>query len=127
LSALATVADIKLADFGRKELDLAEIEMPGLMAARAEFGPAQTLKGTVLFSFLCLSTCCGASSLPHDTLPRRAHCRLVAHDHPNGRVGRDVASLGRQCALVLVQHLFHPGPRRGGHCGPRHLGVCLEG
>jgi len=39
------VADIKLADFGRKELDLAEIEMPGLMAARAEFGPAQTLKG----------------------------------------------------------------------------------
>merc|ERR1711967_41214 len=34
-----------LAEFGRKELDLAEIEMPGLMAARKEFGPAQPFKG----------------------------------------------------------------------------------
>merc|ERR1711959_606430 len=34
-----------LAEFGRKELSLAEIEMPGLMAARAEFGPAQPFKG----------------------------------------------------------------------------------
>jgi len=32
------VADITLADFGRKEIDLAEVEMPGLMACRAEFG-----------------------------------------------------------------------------------------
>jgi adenosylhomocysteinase len=34
-----------LAEFGRKELTLAEIEMPGLMAARTEFGPAQPFKG----------------------------------------------------------------------------------
>jgi len=34
-----------LAEFGRKELTLAEIEMPGLMAARTEFGPSQPLKG----------------------------------------------------------------------------------
>merc|ERR1711967_117634 len=34
-----------LAEFGRKELDLAEIEMPGLMAARKEFGPAQPFRG----------------------------------------------------------------------------------
>jgi len=39
------VADMSLADFGRKELDLAEHEMPGLMSARAEFGPAQPLAG----------------------------------------------------------------------------------
>ena len=39
------VADISLAEFGRKELTLAEIEMPGLMSARAEFGPAQPFKG----------------------------------------------------------------------------------
>ncbi len=39
------VADIKLADWGRKELDIAESEMPGLMATRAEFGPSQPLKG----------------------------------------------------------------------------------
>jgi len=36
---------MKLADFGRKELDLAEIEMPGLMSCREEFGPSQPLKG----------------------------------------------------------------------------------
>ena len=39
------VKDISLADFGRKELDIAEIEMPGLMACREEFGAAQPLKG----------------------------------------------------------------------------------
>jgi adenosylhomocysteinase len=39
------VADISLAAFGRKEIDIAETEMPGLMALRAEFGAAQPLKG----------------------------------------------------------------------------------
>jgi adenosylhomocysteinase len=39
------VKDINLAEFGRKELDIAETEMPGLMALRAEFGEAQPLKG----------------------------------------------------------------------------------
>jgi adenosylhomocysteinase len=39
------VKDIALADFGRKEIEIAETEMPGLMAAREEFGPSQPLKG----------------------------------------------------------------------------------
>ena len=39
------VADMKLAGWGRKELDIAETEMPGLMATRAEFGASQPLKG----------------------------------------------------------------------------------
>ena len=39
------VADLSLAEFGRKEITLAEHEMPGLMALRREFGPAQPLKG----------------------------------------------------------------------------------
>ena len=39
------VADITLADFGRKEIDIAETEMPGLMALRQEFGASQPLKG----------------------------------------------------------------------------------
>jgi adenosylhomocysteinase len=39
------VADIGLADYGRKEIELAEHEMPGLMALREEFGAAQPLKG----------------------------------------------------------------------------------
>jgi adenosylhomocysteinase len=39
------VADIGLAEYGRKEIELAEHEMPGLMALREEFGAAQPLKG----------------------------------------------------------------------------------
>jgi adenosylhomocysteinase len=39
------VADISLADYGRKEIQLAEHEMPGLMALREEFGAQQPLKG----------------------------------------------------------------------------------
>ncbi len=39
------VADIDLSAWGRKEIAIAETEMPGLMAVRAEFGPTQPLKG----------------------------------------------------------------------------------
>jgi adenosylhomocysteinase len=39
------VKDISLAEFGRKEISLAETEMPGLMATREEYGPKQPLKG----------------------------------------------------------------------------------
>jgi len=39
------VADISLADFGRKEISLAETEMPGLMATREEYGASKPLKG----------------------------------------------------------------------------------
>jgi adenosylhomocysteinase len=39
------VADLSLADFGRREISLAEHEMPGLMAMRREHGPAQPLAG----------------------------------------------------------------------------------
>jgi adenosylhomocysteinase len=39
------VADMKLADWGRKEIELAENEMPGLMALRKKYGPSQPLKG----------------------------------------------------------------------------------
>lgn len=39
------VADIKLAEFGRKEIEIAEHEMPGLMALRAKYGVEKPLKG----------------------------------------------------------------------------------
>ena len=41
----AHIADIALADWGRKELNIAETEMPGLMALRKEYGTSQPLKG----------------------------------------------------------------------------------
>src|SRR3977135_4185910 len=45
LTADFKVADLSLADFGRKEITLAEHEMPGLMAIRAEFATSQPLRG----------------------------------------------------------------------------------
>ena len=39
------VRDLDLAAFGRKEIEIAETEMPGLMALRSEFGASQPLKG----------------------------------------------------------------------------------
>jgi len=39
------IKDISLADFGRKEIEIAETEMPGLMATREEFGASKPLKG----------------------------------------------------------------------------------
>ena len=39
------IADISLADWGRKELNLAEVEMPGLMSLRQEYGPSKPLQG----------------------------------------------------------------------------------
>ncbi|MEI7677135.1 MAG: adenosylhomocysteinase, partial [Bacteroidales bacterium] len=46
------VADMSLADFGRKEIELAEIEMPGLMALREKYGKEQPLKGARIMGSL---------------------------------------------------------------------------
>ena len=45
VNADCVIADIGLADWGRKEIKIAETEMPGLMAIREEFAPKQSLKG----------------------------------------------------------------------------------
>ncbi|WP_372791585.1 adenosylhomocysteinase, partial [Paraconexibacter sp.] len=46
------VADLSLAAYGRKEIQLAEHEMPGLMKTREEFGPSQPLKGARIIGSL---------------------------------------------------------------------------
>jgi adenosylhomocysteinase len=46
------VADINLADFGRKEIEIAEKEMPGLMATREKYGAEKPLKGTKIMGSL---------------------------------------------------------------------------
>ena len=48
------VADISLADWGRKEIDIAEHEMPGLMAIRRKHAAAQPLKGCLLYTSRCV-------------------------------------------------------------------------
>jgi adenosylhomocysteinase len=46
------VADLSLADWGRKEIELAEVEMPGLMACREEYGPSKPLRGARIMGSL---------------------------------------------------------------------------
>jgi adenosylhomocysteinase len=50
------VRDIKLADWGRKEIKIAESEMPGLMALRAEYGVSKPLKGARIAGCLHMTT-----------------------------------------------------------------------
>ena len=48
------VKDIGLAEFGRREIVIAETEMPGLMALRAEYGASQPLKGARIVGHLAI-------------------------------------------------------------------------
>src|SRR5207302_6100582 len=50
------VKDIGLADWGRKEIAIAETEMPGLMAVREEYGPEQPLRGARICGSLHMTT-----------------------------------------------------------------------
>ena len=81
------VADLSLAEVGRKEIRLAEQEMPGLMALRARYGAEKPLAG-------------------------RAHHGQPAHDRPDGGPHRDARRPRRRRPLGLVQHLLDAGPRR---------------
>ena len=96
------IADLALADWGRKEIRIAETEMPGLMAIREEFAAEPAAEG-------------------------RAHHRFAAHDHPDRRADRDADRARRGGALGLVQHLLDPGPRRRRDRRRRHPGVRGQG
>jgi hypothetical protein len=82
------VADLSLAEFGRNEIELAEHEMPGLMAMRSEYGKSQPLKGARVTGSL------------HMTVQTADRC-------PD----RDAGGARRRGALGLLQHLLHAGPR----------------
>ena len=105
------VADLSLAAFGRKEIQLAEHEMPGLMALRREFGPSQPLRGARITGSL------------HMTIQTAVLIETLV-------------ALGARGALGVVQHLLDPGPRRRGDRGRperyaggagRRPGVRVEG
>ncbi len=96
------VADMSLADWGRKEIELAENEMPGLMALRKKYGPSKPLAGAHI-------------------------CRLPAHDHPDGRAHRNAHRARRRSHLDELQHLLDAGPRRRRYRRHRSAGLRLEG
>ena len=94
------VADISLADWGRKEIAIAETEMPGLMALRDEY-----------------------EMVPFGRFLRD---RLPARDDPNRGVDRNADSAGCRSALVVMQYFLDPRPCRCRHSRDRRAGFCLE-
>ena len=96
------VKDLGLADFGRKEIEIAETEMPGLMALREEFGASKPLKGARITGSL------------HMTIQTAVLIETLIE-------------LGARGALGIVQHFFDAGPCRGGDRGARHPGVRDQG
>ena len=129
------VADLSLADFGRKEIRLAEHEMPGLMATRAEYADAQPLKGARITGSLHMTI---QTAVLIETLTalgaevRWGSCNIFStQDHaaaavarrprrharrPAGRPGLRLE--GRDARGVLVVH--RAGPALARRPGPEH-------
>jgi hypothetical protein len=95
------VADLALAGWGRKEIAIAETEMPGLMALRAEFGASKPLSGARIAGCLHMTI---QTAVLIETLRARRHR-----------------------ALELLQHLLDPGSRGRRDRRRRHPGLRLEG
>jgi hypothetical protein len=85
------VADLSLADWGRKEIRIAETEMPGLMAIREEFAATQALRGARITGL----------QLAHDAAVRDVDATRHLHR-------ADV--LGRRFGQHLVRHQRHESP-----------------
>uniref|UniRef100_A0A7S2NNC1 Adenosylhomocysteinase n=1 Tax=Cyanoptyche gloeocystis TaxID=77922 RepID=A0A7S2NNC1_9EUKA len=91
------VADISLADFGRREIELAEIEMPGLMACVEEYGPSQPLKGARIMGSLHMTI---QTAVLIETLKklgatvRWCSCNIFStQDHAAAAIARDSAAV----------------------------------
>jgi len=86
------VRDISAADYGRKELDIAETEMPGLMALREEFGASQPLKGARIAGSLhmTIQTAVLIETLVHlGAEVRWASCNIFStQDHAAAAIAR---------------------------------------
>ncbi|WP_240768939.1 adenosylhomocysteinase [Paracoccus liaowanqingii] len=86
------IKDIALADYGRKELDIAETEMPGLMALRAEYGEAKPLAGARIVGSLHMTVQTAAlietlTALGADV--RWASCNIYStQDHAAAAIAR---------------------------------------
>jgi len=91
------VKDINEADFGRMELDIAEVEMPGLMACRTEFGPNQPLAGANISGSLHMTI---QTAVLIETLTalgakvRWCSCNIFStQDHAASVIARDSAAV----------------------------------
>src|SRR6187455_1927260 len=121
------VKDIGLADWGRKELDMAETEMPGLMAIRKEFGPKKPLKGARIAGSLHMTIQTGVlietlKALGADV--RWASCNIYStQDHAAAAIAKNGTPVFAYKGETLVEywdytHRIFEWP---GHDGPNMI------
>lgn len=91
------VKDISLADYGRREIELAEVEMPGLMAVRAEYGDSKPLAGARIMGSLhmTIQTAVLIETLKHlGADVRWCSCNIFStQDHAAAAIARDSAAV----------------------------------
>src|SRR6266550_4293344 len=92
------VADINLADWGRKEIMLAEQEMPGLMAVRAEYARQQPLKGLRVMGSLHMTI---QTAVLGETLEEYWWCTDRALDFGDGRGPNQIVDDGGDATLLI--------------------------
>jgi len=95
------VRDMAQADFGRMEIELAEVEMPGLMSCVSEFGPSQPLKGANISGSL------------HMTIQTAVLIETLVK----------LGAVVRWCSC----NIFSTQDHAGGGCERLRGGLCLEG
>ena len=132
------VKDISLAEFGRKELSLAETEMPGLMATRAEYAASQPLKGARIAGSLHMTIQTAVlietlKSLGADV--RWASCNIYStQDHAAAAIAATGTPLGRSmvpsgpttmaaAAWSWVEKMLQLAQRTS---APRHVSVSIS-
>ena len=102
------VANIELADFGRKELDIAETEMPGLMSLREEYGAQKPLKGARIVGSLHMTI---QTAVLIETLTalgadvRWASCNIFStQDHAAAAIAKSGVPVFAVKGQTLVEH-----------------------
>ena len=124
------VADIGLADFGRKELDIAEHEMPGLMASREKYGPSKPLDGVRVMGSLHMTIQTGVlietlTELGADV--RWVSCNIFStQDHAAAAIAKSGVPVFAWKGETLEEYwwctwqaLQYPNPNGGEPLGPQ--------
>ena len=124
LSLPYKVADMSLAEWGRKEIEISEHEMPGLMAIRRKYGPQKPLKGVRIMGSLHMTI---QTAVLIETLVelgadvRWCSCNIFStQDHAAAAIaGSRLCVEGRNAARVLVVY-------GDGHVVPRREGPSVD-
>src|SRR3954466_5853462 len=125
------IADIKLAEWGRKELNIAETEMPGLMAIREEYAKTQPLKGARIAGSLHMTI---QTAMLIETLQalgaqvRWASCNIFStQDHAAAALAADGTAIFAKKGETLTEYwdythrIFDFGPAGSETEGPNMI------